>query len=202
MTSEIQQNRYDQLVRRVAGLIGPGSKVSEVITELFPMIDVENLPPELFLLSGTRLVVGAEDVAAAGGLNARLGVFNPADSSTLITVTSATFSISTVGVVQWGQQGGTLLNQSLNLVFRDTRLPLVDRGVGDLRFDGTVALAPPNEGRVRMLANSPFTISDPNGLAVIAPGFGWVIGALTTGISFTGTIYWKERTAEPSELGF
>ncbi len=47
MGQELQQNRYDQLIRRVGGIIGPGSKVVEALGELFPVIDVENVPGEL-----------------------------------------------------------------------------------------------------------------------------------------------------------
>ena len=38
--SQLQQSRYDQLLRRVGDLKGPGSKVNDVLHELFPMFDL------------------------------------------------------------------------------------------------------------------------------------------------------------------
>jgi len=56
--TELQQNRYDQLLRRVGDLKGPGSKVNDVLQELFPTIDVENVPGELLFLMGTHIGLG------------------------------------------------------------------------------------------------------------------------------------------------
>jgi len=103
VTNEIQQTRYDRLIRRVAGIIGPGSKVSEVLTELFPVLDVESVPSELLILAGTNTCFGGGQFQAMAGQSPKMGLFNPADSNTILVLTHVYVSTDTGNQnIRWG----------------------------------------------------------------------------------------------------
>lgn len=199
MTSELQQNRYDQLLRRVGGLIGPGSKVSEALTELFPMIDVEDPPGELQILGGTRLAHGSLAATAAALQFPRIQLFNPADSGTLITVTSVIVSQPAVAVVRSTVSQIALTNGVGTELYRDGRLPSPQRPVGQIRVqldavqtDATI--------QFRLSANQTIRLYDDNTVAVLPPGSGLDYGNNTAASTLTISFLWRERPALESEL--
>lgn len=199
MTDEIQTTRYDQLIRRVAGIIGPGSKVAEVITELFPMIDVENVPGELLRLSGTFIAFGGASITGAAGQSGRVQLFNPADSGNLITVSHVDVGVDASQTVRYGVGTIALTTGVATQVHRDTRTPITQRPIGQIRTQSSVALAPAT-GQVRLLANSTFRVFDPNGVAVLLPGSGLEVGASNNATLVVATFFWRERVAQESEL--
>lgn len=198
---EIQQNRYDQLLRRVGGLIGPGAKVGEVLSELFPMIDVERVPGELLLLMGTRIAIGGGIFTSAAGQSPKVQLFNPVDSGNIITVTRLTVSAGSNVLIRFGPVNLALTTGIGTETFRDMRLPLTDRPIGEIRQESAVALAD-GTGQVLVSPNIPFILEDPNGVVVLPPGTGFEIGRddqLSTIVHYWN---WRERVAEPSELNF
>ena len=197
--TELQQNRYDQLIRRVGGLIGPGSKVSEVLSELFPMIDVENVPGELLRLAGTRLCYGGGSIAGVAAESARGQLFNPADSGHLVIITSIFFGTAGDTVLRWGSNTVALSVALSTQLFRDTRDLSPIRPIAEVRSDSTVALAE-GTNQARLLAISTLKLSDPNGVVVLAPGTGFEIGAVTQNNAINFSFNWRERVAEVSEL--
>lgn len=201
--AELQQTRYDRLIRRVGGIIGPGSMVSEAITELFPMLDVENVPGELLVLAGTHLAYGGDEVAAAAGNISRLQLFNPAGSSVLITIERALVCANAAAVFIFGiREGLPLLTNTNDGVFRDTRLGIVPRAVGEIRIQNNNPTTAPSFATIRSPANVPSVLDDRNGVAVLSPGFGWEISSTAQNQLLNGTIFWRERAAERSELNF
>lgn len=200
--STIQQNRYDQLVRRVTGAIGPGSKVNETISELFPMLDVENLPPELFVLSGTALAFRSTDITAAAGLENASQLANPTGSGKLITVTSVSVNTNVTSAVNFTLIPGLLASSNGFGEFRDRRAEGSSPGaaVGNTRIETGLVV---NAGMtIRTSANAPIPISDPNGICVLAPGDNLTIGTPDTARRLTVAYFWRERVAEQSELSF
>ena len=197
--ANINQNRWDQLVRRVAGLIGPGSKVDNTIGDLFPMLDVENLPGELYLLSGTRLGTGGVIQTSSAGQSARVQLFNPADSGLLVTLTSAAYSVTAVGSVRYVLTETAESTNDLGIRVRDTRLGVGIRPTAQVRSDDNAAVLA-GTGEMRSLANTPVLLTDPNGLAVLAPGTGITFQSVTNTSSLTCAFWWRERVAEASEL--
>lgn len=197
--TEIQQNRYDQLLRRVGGLIGPGAKVADVLTELFPMFDVENMPAELLLLSGTRLCIGGGVVTGVSAESTTAQLFNPADSGILATITSVIIAAQTTGIVRWGVvpvvRGVAVGTET----FSDTRLGVVAQPVCDIREDSAVALAD-GTMQTRVLANTSLTIANQNAVAVLGPGTGFEIGLTTNNQDLNFAFQWRERVAERAEL--
>jgi len=203
MTTEIQQNRYDSLLRRVGGLIGPGSKVSEVISELFPMIDVENVPGELLVLAGTRICFGGADVGGVALNISRVQLFNPPDSGVIVAISKVLFGCNNANTVRWGiRENLPLTTNSTNGVFRDTRLGITDRATAELRVQSTNPSLAPNIAKAQVLAGETTILEDGNSLAVLSPGFGWEISPNIVNTDIVATIFWRERTAEQSELNF
>jgi len=201
MTSDIQQNRYDQTVRRVCGLIGPGSKVAEALTELFPVIDVERVPGELLLLGGTALCFGGAGVTGAAGERPRIQLFNPVNSGKIISVSSVVINSTAVIIIRATVGTIALTNGVGTERFRDTRLGGVARPAGQIRTDSTVAITDATL-QFRTVANTPFFFDDENTVAVLAPGSGLEFGSFSVATTIEGNFFWRERVAEESELLF
>lgn len=197
--NEIQQNRYDQLLRRVGGLIGPGAKVAEVLSELFPMFDVENLPGELYKLSGTDLAFGG--VASTGGIGTfgSVDLVNPVDSGVLMTMTRAIVSLSTSGDFRFTMSATPPTGIESSARVRDTRQGAVNAPVGQV-FRDNIAANIAQIGIIRTGANLPYTFEDPNGPTILAPGTRFIFAANTTNVPITVTFFWRERAAVSSEL--
>jgi len=201
VTTELQQNRYDQILRRVGGLIGPGSKVSEVISELFPMIDVERVPGELLLLGGTALAWGNAAVNPVAVMNGRVQLFNPVDSGTIITLTQLMVRRPTAGGVVFGVTNIALSALQATRGFRDARQGFTAVPIGEVRQD-TNATATPNHYLQQLEAGVSREITDENSLAVLTPGFGVNISNSSQNDALNVGLMWRERAAEPSELNF
>jgi len=199
--TEIQQNRYDQLVRRVGGLIGPGSKVSEVISELFPMIDVENLPGELYVLAGTRLGFGSAVQISPVAEFPRVQLFNPVGSGTIVTVTTIWVSATAAGQVRLVS---TINPESTDVlaIVRDTRLGVLQATTAEVRAASEAASLAANGAEFRTGGTLLNTLTDPNGIIVLAPGTGLTVTLINDNETLTVSFFWRERVAEASELNF
>jgi len=199
VTDTIQQTRYDRLVRRVGGIIGPGSKVGEVISDLFPMIDVERVPGELLALMGTSLAWGSSNQGALAANVNRSQVFNPAGSGAILTVTRIDIISSVTQVIVGGLVEAALAIDTGTQKFRDSRLGIGLLPVGQVRND-TQAAPSPVSWRNRIQASSPLQVENDNGVAVLLPGTGLQVSHLNQNTNFVVGWMWRERPAEQSEL--
>lgn len=199
MSQELQQTRYDQIMRRVGGLIGPGSKVSEVLGELFPVVDVERIPGELLRLGGTFLGFGGASVTGAAGQSGRLQLFNPVGSGKIITVSHVDLGTQVTDVIRFGVTTTALTTGVGTEVHRDLRSLPPLRPTGQIRTLSSVALAPAT-GQVRLLSNTSYRLSDDNSLAVLLPGSGFEVGNTAVAITVTAVFFWRERVLEASEI--
>ncbi len=200
--TEIQQNRWDRLIRRAGNIVGGGSQVNDTLNELFPVFDVENMPAEMLALSTTRLAFGGALLAAAAAEGPTIQIFNPVGSAQLITVTRAILSHDVADTtVRWGITGSALTTGTSLEQFRETRFGFNATALptGQIRTRSAVALANA-AGQIRTLANTPFELWDENGLAVLVPGTGFEMGVSAAQSTIRVTYYWRERVAEPSEL--
>jgi len=197
--TELQQNRYDQLLRRVGDLKGPGSKVNDVLQELFPTIDVENVPGELLFLMGTRIGWASGSKVPTAGKKAAIQLFNPAGSGHLVTVSSVTMNSAGSSFISYGIVSLTLATNTGIPRLRDARVGVGPTGVSELRTSAdAVSLV---SGQIRLNGNVSFVLDDRNSVCVLSPG---------TGLSFVGSVdvqitinfNYRERVAEPSELTF
>ena len=199
--ANINQNRWDQLVRRVAGLIGPGSKVNNTIGDLFPMLDVENLPGELYLLAGTRLGTGGVQQLGLAGEGARVQLFNPAESGLIVTLTTVILTTTSLGNIRYVITDNVESTNDLGIRVRDTRLGVGTRPTAQVRSASDAAILA-GTGEFRLLANNPLTLSDPNGVVVLGPDSGITFQNVAVAQSLTAAFWWRERAAEASELLF
>lgn len=199
MPYEVQQTRWDRIIRRVSGSIGPGSRVSETLSELFPMIDVEQVPGELLLLGGTRIGFGGVVVTPSPLAFGRMQLFNPADSGVLATITTVILSTTADSPLRWTLDSAAREDQASSERHRDGRVVVTAETTCRVFSESTVTQLPAI-GNARVLADTPFILEDTNGVAVLSPGSGFSIGANTVNVGVTGTFYWRERTAENSEL--
>jgi len=199
MTYEVQQTRWDRIIRRVSGSIGPGSRISETISELFPMIDVERVPGELLLLGGTAMCHGGGAILSIAGQSPTGQLFNPAESGHLITITGVYAALTKVTTIRWG----TVVTQRLPVistqVFRDMRRLPPALPVGQVSQQSAVAQAS-GTNQTRVLANTNLKLEDRNGIAVLPPGTGFEIGSESDSDTLRYSFYWRERPAEQSEL--
>ena len=198
MTFEVQQTRWDRIIRRASGSIGPGSRVSETLSELFPVLDVERVPGELLLLGGTQVAMGASFTAAAVALIPGSMVRNPGGSGNLITITQVAIAS---GSVQRGVAGVTLNTFPTAGVqtIRDTRRGPAGKPVGQVLSDN--ALVPgPIFFRFLLDGVTTFVLKDDNGVAVLAPGTAFAVGGTTANTDLSVGWMWRERPAEESEL--
>lgn len=201
MTFEVQQNRWDQTIRRTSGSIGPGSRVSETLGELFPVFDIENLPLELMLAAGWTLGQGVADKIAVVGRFSKIQLFNPAGSGKLIVPTRIDLSVN-VGInCEYSLAEAALAVDVGNVVARDTREGITGAGVGQMRIDDTAGSLSPF-GQFVVQGSVTFTFTDANGLFVLAPGTGIALGASVANRNIVGNFLWRERVALQSELQF
>jgi len=197
--TELQTPRYDQLMRRVGDLKGPGSKVSNVLTELFPVLSLEDLPLELMLLGGWRKAfitvartAGVGDVVAAN-------LFNPAGSGVIAVVERVEWTFGAADLADLDIVQASLTGGQTKGLFRDSRL-------GGDRLStlfGTTQTAADTDAIYRRItgADAPEFLDDRNGLFVLSPGNGVQLGyAVVTNAALNVVWWWRERTAEPSEL--
>ena len=199
MTNDLQTARYDGLLRRVGGLLGGGSKVTESLSELFPMIDVENVPAELMFLAGWRLGYRAINVGATVGETSRAQIINPVGSGKIVVVTDVWLT----GATQ--QMAYTLTDVLFTPIFpgrfRDTRSGAVqDSGavVALLQTGNTV-----KRGDFTLIVNVTFHHhAHENSLCVLAPGTALEYGTENDNLSLAVTFMWREREALSSELNF
>lgn len=199
--SEIQQGRYDQLLRRVADLKGPGSKVNDALTELFPVLDVENVPGELLFLQGTRLGMAGINLAPEVASIPKVQLFNPVGSGKLVTVTSIWVSAGTTQIYELFHSNVAITTLIGNNSVRDTRAGSGASTTTQLRTQLDAA-GIPAFFTFLSLANVPQQITDPNGVIILSPGFGITAAPTGTNVSFFCSFLFRERLAEPSELNF
>lgn len=198
--TEIQQNRWDQLVRRASNIVGGGSQVNDTLNELFPVLDVENLPPELYLLGGNRLCMGGGSIAGVVAQSPKAQLFNPAGSGMIVTITQVNLAVVSAGLIRWGPSFGVTFAAAVSTQkYVDLRNVLPDLPVTEVHQTTAAALADgTNQSRALALTN--FELAPKNGLMVLPPGMGFEIGSTATNTSFNYGFYWRERVAEPAEL--
>jgi len=194
----LNQNRYDQLLRRVGDLKGPGSKVNDALTELFPMLDVENLPAELQLLAGSRLCMGTGLLGAGGATFFGTMLLRNNAGSGIIARLIEVNVVATAGSIVLGptQNSDTPLGGE---AFADTRIfgegtALKIQGSNNNLVFGANFWTP------RTDADNIYSWSPPSSIAVISPGNAFSVSNGAANVALRVNWLWLERQAQPSEL--
>ena len=188
-------------MRRVGDLKGPGSKVNDVLTELFPMVDVENLPGELLALGGWKLGIGASNLLAAAAETAKIQVFNPIGSGVIATVTTIVMSVTSAQRVRISSDNAARSTGIGVQIPRDLRHGILRLPTCAIFQESSPGSNNAN-GIFQIAADDPITLHDPNGLFILTPGTGCSAGHEIVATRLIATFFWRERTAEPSELNF
>jgi len=199
--TEIQQNRWDQLVRRVAGVVAGGSQVNDTLNELFPTIDVETLNAELGLLSGWRLAFGSTvQTQLAANLN-HSQIFNPVGSGQIVVLERVDLFSATAQRIEFVLALTGLASFTSNPNLRDSRVGITTGPIAQLREVQQVG-GLPQVGIATIEAGVTFTINEKLGLFVLAPGTGVTFATTIVNSSFNISYLWRERVAQPAELNF
>jgi len=200
VTSELQTDRYSQMIRRVGAMIGPGGRVVEVLTELFPVIELEDAPPEILALGGWRIAWMSTERPADPVQVSTSQLFNPAGSGTIMAVTQVGLRANTATTlnaeIQDAQIGGTPVRG----LFRDGRFGGARETTATVASADGVAVG--GGLRWRLDTTEQHVIRDDNGIVVLTPGTGLSINTVSTNVVFTVNYFWRERAAEQSELNF
>jgi len=196
----IQTARPDGLLRRLFSIKGGGSLMPETLGDLFPVLEIENLPIELRRLSAWEM--GAGGISRTAGVGETVGtqLLNPAGSGKIIVPTTVWYTLSAASLVFFGYTAVALATAVVGRQ-RDTREGVTARTAGILR-SGVDPAAPVGAALFRTIANTTIQFHDPDGLAVLAPGTSLLIVPTGTNLRADTGWFWRERTAEPSELAF
>jgi len=199
MTYEVQQTRWDRIIRRVSGSIGPGSRVSETLSELFPMVDVEQVPGELLILGGTQLAFGGFSLAASVGEINKWQLVNPADSGNLVILEKVIYTSAANEEIRWDITS-TLFGAAANTQrVLDVRIGVDQLPVARVNFD-QAAGGTNLTGIAAVTADVSFVLENENPIAILAPATAFQISGTTQNVASKIAFYWRERPALESEL--
>jgi len=199
--TELQQNRYDKLLRRVGGLIGAKSMVNDALGELFPTIDTETLHAELLLLADWKMAHAALDMTPGALDIAKVQLFNPVDSGNVMVPVRINIRSATTAPIRYLLSEVPLDENLANRELFDSRLGVATIPLGQLRSEeepGGVA----NFGQINVIADVSYVFDIPNGMCVLAPGTGLTISHTSVNVDMTTDWHWRERVAQESELQF
>lgn len=199
-SQDLQTARYDQLLRRVGGLYGGGSKVTEVLPELFPVLEVENTTPENLLLTGWREAWQNIEEASPAAELAAVSLTNPVDSGIIVAVEELDLRVDTVDNIQMLVTDTLDTSPAIRGLFRDGRLGGNRNTTCELRNFSNVATGA--GARLRLAANELVHLKPRNGICVLPPGTALQIGTTGTQLRIAVNYYWRERVALDSELNF
>ena len=200
-SQDLQQARYDQLVRRVGALYGGGSKITEVLPELFPVLEVENTTPELLALTGWRTAWQNIQQNAVAAQVSAVQLSNPLGSGVIAAVTRIYVAVNSVTNVQMQLTDALFTSASIRGLFRDARFGGNRATALELRSDPNIATG----AGLRIILNTTneiFEIRDDNGLAVLTPGTALQLGSVDVNLVLQVNFLWRERLAQPSEILF
>ena len=197
---DINQGRYDRLLRRTTAQVGPGSKVGNALEDLFPVLDVERAPIELLRASGWFFASRTLSVTPAAGTIASIQLFNPAGSSRLMVIEYLGVRLTNAGAMVEGPSFVALTSVVAVGLQRDLREDVLTQTVGELQEEDDATLV--TSGQIFLPAATTVDISSGRDYVVLGPGTGWLVKPAVVTVSLAAHFRWRERVAEPEELDF
>jgi len=193
----LQTARLENFIRRWGSIKGPGSVLSETLGDVFPVLDLENLSPEGYLLAGWYPFFIFGTTTGVAAQIAGNSLINPADSGMLVVVDEVIIRLGNAGSVTVGTSL-PLFTPIANATQRDTRsAPFT----GVARFGANANVGAAETGlQVRAAVASDKVITSPHGVAILAPGTQLATVATTVQVTITTSFSGRVRVAEPSEL--
>ena len=193
----LQTARLGNFIRRWGSIKAGGSLLSESLGEVFPVLDLENLTPELLILAGIDL--WSSHASATGGV-AQLGgvqISNPVDSGAIVVVTEFFVSVGSTQAFTWGSLQDIFAGGPATSENRDTRTAR-SQGRAGIRISTNANTE--FFGRAVALTDVDRIVAPPNGVAVLAPGRALTVVATTNNTAIRANFAGYLRSAEPSEL--
>jgi len=198
--ADLQQTRYDKLIRRVANIVGAGAIVTETLQEVFPVLDLENVPIELLVLGGWRLAWRGTNNAGVSAQDRASQLFNPAGSGLIMSLERVDISSDTTQIFALRLDTTALSSSNGFGQFRDARAgdPITDAAAGNTRIQGNLTITA--NSAIHSLADTPLTLGGHRDVCVLMPGNGFTVGTTVKNTRLTVTYWWRERVAEAAEL--
>ena len=203
-SQDLQHARYDQLVRRVGALYGGGSKITEVLPELFPVLEVEDTTPELLALTGWRLAWQNIQQNGVAGQTSAVQLSNPFNSGVIAAVSQVYIATDNETNVQMQVTDSLFTSAAIRGLFRDARFGGNRATALELRSDPNI----PTGAGLRLILETTagggkiFKVNDDNGVAVLTPGTALQVGTVSNLQVLQVNFWWRERLAQPSEINF
>lgn len=195
MSNELTGSRYDNLIRRVGNMQGPGSKLNELVPSGMPTFPLEGGPHELLRLARTNTYFAGVTVVNGVGLSAFVFLQNPANSGLIVTIrqfmirmTSSSHEVS-FGVRD-GNTAGTQVFTSNQVL--DSRCPA--RSGAQLRTATGAGIG--SSLLWRFSTATAFVDWD----ATLLPDSEAYLELTTDSVTFHAGYVYRERIAEQSEL--
>jgi len=163
------------------------------------MFDVENMPAELLVLSGTRLCMGTVAIGAGGAtFFTHTFLRNPGQSGMIARVVEVAAWSSVVQTFHYGLTTNSAA-ASGNTAFSDGRVfgegtAVVTQGSNNSLVTGVTFF------RKRHDANFDTVFSPPVAAGVLSPGTAFMVSTDTDNAGLNVSFVWLERPAQPSEL--
>lgn len=173
--------------------------VADALGELFPTIEVENVPIELLALMSTHVGWCSSALGPVVGEHNHHQLFNQPGSNTLLVVTQVGLRSDVGQFMRFSLAIGELPTLAGNERRRDTRAGVNAILVGQNRTDNSI-VSGGLDFRVRMQGNVQQFITDPNGIAVVFPGTGLTISTADNNNTSMVDFMWRERAFQESEL--
>jgi len=198
--ADLQQSRYDKLIRRVGNIVGSGAIVTETLQEVFPVFDLENVPPELLVLGGWRMAHRGTNIIAGGAQRTASQLFNPAGSGMVMVLSTVIIALGSGDTVHIALTNTELSSTNGFGQFRDQRAgdAISDAAVGNTRIETPFIVTP-----LSSYLTAGFTslvLEDSRGVAVLMPGTGFTVGHATNANQLLVSYFWRERVLEPAEF--
>lgn len=195
--AELQFNRWDRLIRKIGNIVGARSIATTILEDVFPMLDMENTPPELMILAGKKLAWGTHLRPLEVLEFSSVQLFNPADSGMVAVVTKVLISTQATAVALVNKNT-PLTDSSGTRAFRDGR----DVGTPVMQIRSESSLVVESGALITLVeSNIAFDFDlQKSGLIVLTPGTGLQVQARTINFSLRANFMWYERVLESSEL--
>jgi len=183
------------------GLVGEGAIVTSVLPDVFPVIDVEDMQTDGWLLGQWKLCVGHDTITDAL-LSVEVALENLAGSNMLVVIEQIDLAVSSSSLYLYGvNTAGTVdvgTDNGLRRI-RDMRAPVTASALPTTHVTQGTAIPFSTIGRGRLLGNTTLHLKPPKGVAVLPPGSIFVMQNSTTNAATDVTYWWRERPIEPSE---
>jgi len=196
VSSDLTTNRYDNLIRRVGNMQGPGSKLSELVPAGMPIFPLEGGPHELQAIGGKSTYFAGVGFVPTPGMAAHVQLRNPADSGKLVTISRMDIVSQSQSLLRIIMVVGEAFLDLVSVGFaqRDSR---IDSGRSAILETADASIVAGGENYETQLMTPPLVLG-----WTLAPASLIFVEQTVATVRLTVNFAWSERRLEPSELSF